>query len=293
MTAPGLTSPRRAAVVGHPVAHSLSPLLHGTAYAALGLDGWRYDRLDVLPEDLPALLASLDDGWAGLSVTMPHKHALLDLVDHVDPLARVVGAANTVLLQPGRTRPQLVALNTDVHGLVTALAEGLGTADRADGRRGVVLGGGATAASALAGLAQLGVTEADVVVRSPGRAGALLRAAERMGLHPHLRAWSTATDLLPAADVVVSTLPAHGADELAQALAAAAVPCRGVLLDCAYDPRPTALGTAWSAVGGTAVGGERMLLHQAVEQVRLMTGRPAPLAVMDDALTRHLVGTGA
>ncbi|WP_129338911.1 shikimate dehydrogenase [Cellulomonas endophytica] len=282
--APG---PRRAAVVGHPVAHSLSPVLHGAAYAALGLEGWSYTALDVLPEDLPALLAGLDAGWAGLSVTMPHKHALLGLVDHVDPLAVVVGAANTVLLQPGRTRPQLVALNTDVHGLVAALGEGRGPGAPAP-RRAVVLGGGATAASALAALAQLGVPEAEVLVRSPGRAGALLAAAGRMGLHPHLVPLREAAARLPEADLVVSTLPAHAPDELAAQLRAAGTPLPGTLLDVVYDPRPTDLQRAWLDLGGSTVGGDRMLLHQAVEQVRLMTGRPAPVAAMDAALTAAL-----
>src|SRR5690606_1616149 len=89
---------RRAAVLGHPVAHSLSPVLHTAAYDALGLEGWEYSAIDTAVEDLPALVRGLDRGWAGLSVTMPLKHAVMDLVDHVDPLAVAVGAVNTVLV---------------------------------------------------------------------------------------------------------------------------------------------------------------------------------------------------
>ncbi len=118
--------PRRAAVLGHPVAHSLSPVLHRAAYDALGLDGWSYEAIDTTEEQLPAFVNGLDASWAGLSLTMPLKHAVIPLLDHVDPLANVVGAVNTLVVQPtGGTRPTFVGTNTDVHGLVAALREGL------------------------------------------------------------------------------------------------------------------------------------------------------------------------
>lgn len=274
---------RRAAVLGHPIAHSLSPVLHLAAYRALGLEGWTYRAEDVTEEGLAAFLAGLDAGWAGLSLTMPLKHAALPLLDHVQPLAEAVGAVNTVLVQPVRSGVTLVGANTDVAGIVTALREGLG--ERTP-RTAAVLGGGATAASTLAALAELGVTDAAVYVRSLGRSGALVRAAHRMGVAPQFRAFDRARDELAAADVVVATLPPHAADELAATLPAA--PATGVLLDVAYDPRRTALSVAWESRGGTTVPGERMLLHQAAEQVRLMTGRPAPLAEMDRALSGAL-----
>ena len=110
------------------------PVLHRAAYAALGLDGWRYDALDVTSEALPELLRGLDDTWAGLSLTMPLKQTVIPLLDHVEPLAEVVGAVNTVLVQHAPGRPVLVGANTDVHGLVAALQErleaGTGAADR-------------------------------------------------------------------------------------------------------------------------------------------------------------------
>ena len=266
-------------MLGHPIAHSLSPALHTAAYRALGLDGWRYTAEDVTEDALVRFLAELDAGWAGLSLTMPLKHAVLPLLDHVEPLAEVVGAVNTVLVQPERGGCSLVGANTDVHGIVAALREGLG--DRVPATA-AVLGGGATAASALAALAELGVTEPSVHVRSLGRSGALVRAAHRMGVGPQFRGFDRVHDELQAADVVIATLPAHGADELAGALPP--MGADGVLLDVAYDPRPTALAAAWRRAGGVVVGGERMLLHQAAEQVRLMTGRPAPLAAMERAL---------
>ncbi|MBT0995030.1 shikimate dehydrogenase [Cellulomonas sp. DKR-3] len=277
---------RRAAVLGHPIAHSLSPRLHRAAYAALGLGGWSYDAHDVTEDELAAFVAGLSDEWAGLSLTMPLKHAVLPLLDHVEPLAQVVGAVNTVLPQgTGRART-LVGANTDVYGLVTALGEGLGPRpDGDDAARPVgsalVLGAGATAASTLAALAELGCPTPVVLVRSMARAGGLMRAAHRMGVEPSFRSLDEAAALLPRADVVVSTLPPHAADGLAADLATAPA---GVLLDVAYDPRPTALQAAWARLGGTTVGGERMLLHQAAEQVRLMTGRTAPVDAMDAAL---------
>ncbi len=280
------TTARRAAVLGHPVAHSLSPVLHRAAYDALGLDGWTYEAIDTTEERLPGLVASLDASWAGLSLTMPLKQAVIPLLDHVDPLANVVGAVNTLIVQPtGGRRPTFVGTNTDVHGLVAALREGLGDHPVTTA---VVLGAGATAASTLAALAQLGCATPTVLVRSLGRTGDLQRAAHRMGVEPRFEVLDASgpalVGRLAAADVVVSTLPSRAADPAADALAASASGVGGVLLDVVYDPRPTALSVAWAGAGGTVVGGERMLLHQAVEQVRLMTGRTAPLAAMDRAL---------
>jgi shikimate dehydrogenase len=277
---------RRAAVLGHPVRHSLSPVLHRAAYDALGLADWRYEALDVTSEGLPDVLGALDDSWAGLSLTMPLKHAVMPLLDHVEPLAEVVGAVNTVLVQHAPGRPVLVGANTDVHGLVAALRErlvaGPGPLSAA------VIGAGATAASTLAALGQLGCTTPTVHLRSIGRAGSLIRAAHRMGVEPRYAGLAEAADVVERADVVVSTVPAHAADGLAAELAGRRV--HGVLLDVVNDPRPTALSTAWEAAGGASVGGERMLLHQAAEQVRLMTGRVAPLEAMDRALEERLAG---
>ncbi len=232
----------------------------------------------------------LDGGWAGLSVTMPLKRAVGALVHHLEPLAEVLGVVNTVLVQPGDPAA-LVGANTDVHGIVTALREGY-AAGRSTAGRSVVVGGGATAASALAALAQLGQPAPEVQVRSLGRAGQTMRAAHRMGLEPRFVALSDASSDVAAwrdADTVVVTLPPGSADRYAEALLDAGERVGGVLLDCAYHPRPTALASAWAMLGGTVVPGERMLLHQAAEQVRLMTGRPAPLEAMSAALDAALL----
>lgn len=289
----------RAAVLGHPIAHSLSPALHAAAHAALGLAAeWRYDALDVTAEQLPALLAGLGPEWGGLSLTMPLKQAVLPLLAGVTPLAAAVGSVNTVLPAagplwsssgaPGEPLPWHGA-NTDVHGIVAALAEG----GVASARTASVLGGGATAASAVAALHRLGVGVLTVHVRSPLRAAALQDLADGMGVEVDVAPWERATRAT-ADDVVVSTVPAGAADGLAAELlrpgASTARP--GVLLDAVYAPWPTALASAWGRRGGAVVGGSLMLLHQAAEQVRLMTGREAPVEAMRAALDR-MTGGGA
>jgi len=250
-------------VLGRPIAHSLSPRLHRAAYAALGLD-WTYDAVDCGEAELPALLDGLDASWAGLSLTMPLKQAVLPLLDEVSLLARDVAAANTVVLRDGRRS----GANTDVAGVVAALRE----AGVTGAERPVVLGGGATARSALAALARLGAGRPVLVVRSEPRE--TLAAAERLGVRPTLAAYDPA--VLSGCDLLVSTLPAGAADALAPHVGG--IPA---LLDVVYDPWPTPLA---AACRGTVVSGAAMLLHQAAAQVELMTGRPAPLEAMRAAL---------
>ncbi len=278
---------RRVAVLGHPIAHSLSPALHRAAYAALGLDDWSYDARDVAAEDLPGVVAGLGPGWAGLSLTMPLKRAVLPLLDHVEPLAAAVGAVNTVLVQEAGRSRLLVGANTDVHGIVQALREAAGGEHGVPGPA-VVLGAGATAASAVAALGELGHTEPVVVARTPGRAGGVARAASRMGVGIILRRWDRAAEALAAAGVAVSTVPAGAADDLAAALVARAPTPGRLLLDVVYEPWPTPLAITWTAAGGSVAPGWSMLLHQAAEQVRLMTGMDPPVAAMREALLREL-----
>ena len=263
----------RAAVLGSPVAHSLSPVLHRAAYAALGLD-WTYDAVEVTSDGLAAFVAGLDRSWAGLSLTMPLKQTVLPLLDAAAPLVTTTRSANTVVLKDGRREGH----NTDVHGIVAALREaGVEHVDRA-----AVLGAGATAASALAALHDLGAHQVRVLARSPERARGLEPVAEALGvrlrygdLHP-----LELEDRWP--ELVVSTLPGGAADELA-ALSdpGGDIP---VLLDVVYAPWPTRLATVYARAGGRVVGGASMLLHQAAAQVGLMTGREAPLEAMRAAL---------
>ena len=281
---PGLTGPapaearRRAAVLGRPVAHSLSPVLHRAAYAALGLTGWRYDAVDCDEAGLPGFLRSLDPDWVGLSLTMPLKRAALRLADEATPLARDVGAANTLLLGADRRR----ADNTDVAGILAALGElgvRVGPPPAGAGRTAVLLGAGGTAQAALAALRALGVAEPTAVVRDPARAGELRATADRLGVRVRVLDWGHVR-LVADADLVISTLPAGAADPLA------ALPwsAGSTVLDVVYAPWPTPLAAAAAAAGCPVAGGLAVLLHQAAAQVELMTGQHAPLAAMRAAL---------
>jgi shikimate dehydrogenase len=271
----------KAAVCGSPIRHSLSPALHRAAYAALGLEGWSYDLLEVDEERLPAVIGDLDTSWAGLSLTMPLKQAVVPLVDEVSDFARAVGSVNTVVVTPrldrrntpGRRGVRLRAENTDVIGLVTALAE----AGASRIRRGVVLGGGATARSAVVALLQAGCPRPVAVVRSPDRAAELRGVAARLGGEVEIRDWSELAVAL-SADVVISTVPIGGSDAMTDAVLGAFRPVWWpLLLDVVYAPWPTPVAQRW---GGVVVGGFEMLLHQAVAQVELMTGRDGPVEAM-------------
>ncbi|WP_061965925.1 shikimate dehydrogenase [Demequina aurantiaca] len=272
---------RRAAVLGHPIAHSLSPVLHNAAYEALGLD-WFYDSHDVTEPQFDDFVGALGDEWAGLSLTMPLKVEAVRHMDFVEPMAKLVGAVNTVLIQTTGAGRHLVGANTDVYGIVAALREGGLT--RAT--HGVIVGGGATATSAMAALGQIGVTAPVVAVRDRARAGGLMRAATKMGVAPRFVNLDTAQDFLADAEVAVSTIPADAGETLAGRIAAVA--SSAVLLDVIYHPLVTPLGARWAELGGVRVGGERMLAHQAGEQVRLMTGKEAPIGQMLQALNAVL-----
>ena len=273
---------RRAAVLGSPIAHSLSPVLHRAAYRELGLTAWSYERFEVTEETLPGFLDGLGPEWAGLSLTMPLKRAVLPLLDTVSATASSVEAVNTVVFTAdGRRHGD----NTDIPGMVAALREA-GTA-RVD--RATVLGAGATAASALAALARVCHGPVTACVRSAARATEMRRWGERLGLEVRPVRWEEAGDALDA-PLVVATTPAGAADALA-----GSVPARpGVLFDVVYDPWPTPLAAAWAARGGAVLGGLDLLVHQAVLQVEQMTGRsPAPVAVMRAAGEQALAARSA
>ncbi|TDD71442.1 shikimate dehydrogenase [Actinomadura rubrisoli] len=271
---------RRAAVLGSPIAHSLSPVLHRAAYAAMGLDAWSYDAIECGEDGLGALLDGLGPEWAGLSLTMPLKRVALKLADSVSELAVKAGGANTIVLRDGRRHGD----NTDVHGIATALAEAGLTAPASA----LVLGGGATAASALAALAGLGLDEAVLAVRAPGRAAGAAEVGERFGLAVRTVALDRVAEHLPA-ELVVSTLPGRAADAFAEPVAASGA----ALFDVVYAPWPTALAAAVQGAGGTVVGGFEMLLHQAVRQVALMTGREdVPVGAMRAAGEAELARRG-
>lgn len=253
----------RAAVLGSPIAHSLSPALHRAAYRALGLD-WTYDAVEVASDQLPDFMRRLTGDWAGLSLTMPLKEAVIPLLVDVDELALRVAAVNTVLPARGGWR----GTNTDIEGIVRSVR-----AFTHRPRTASILGAGATARSALAAMAELGVEEVAVVARRPEAAEPLVSLATGFGIDARVCPFEPRADLMTR-DLVVSTLPGDAGEPWSSVCADAS----GVLLDASYHPWPTPLAGAWP--NASVASGRDMLLWQAVAQVRLMTGLDAPVDAM-------------
>ncbi|MFD4938517.1 shikimate dehydrogenase [Streptomyces virginiae] len=267
----------RAAVLGSPIEHSLSPVLHRAAYQELGLDDWSYDRFEIDEAALPEFVAGLGPEWAGLSLTMPLKRAIIPLLDGISDTAASVETVNTVVFTEDGRR---LGDNTDIPGIVAALHErGVEKVPSA-----AILGAGATASSALAALARICSGEVTAYVRSQARADEMRQWGERLGVPVRTADWSEAAAAL-SAPLVIATTPAGTTDALAASVPAGA----GTLFDVLYDPWPTALAAAWAKQGGQVVGGLDLLVHQAVLQVERMTGRtPGPLAAMRTAGERAL-----
>lgn len=270
---------RRAYVLGHPIAHSLSPALHRAAYAYLGEANLEYDRRDTLPDDLPAIMRGVRNPAgteeapyiAGLSVTMPLKTAVIQYCDELSETAHVTGAVNTVYPRGER----VLGDNTDVIGIVNALLHA-GLKPNHERDEPAVIGGGATAISALTALHKLGYRRASVYARSLHKLGSVQEAADRLGVQLEQVSLADLPQNLAERGhhPVISTLPARAADEWASQLSGlkgTSATHQPVLLDVAYNPWPSVLASAWEANGGTVVSGLEMLLYQAVEQVLLFT----------------------
>jgi len=269
-------SATRLAVWGDPIAHSKSPQLHAAAYGVLGLD-WQYDRRRVTEAAFADTVRGLDGSWRGLSLTMPLKDEAFRIADVHDTHAELTGVANTLLLGE-----RISAFNTDIGGIGDALRE----AGLAHPERVRLIGAGATAASALVAVSDLGAGHVDIRARRPERAAGLVALGERLGL-------ATTVDTLDAAadpvDLSIASLPGGTAlpDRIARDLGAAG----GALFDVAYSPWPSPLATTWT--GGRAIAGLGMLLHQAVRQIRIfvhgdpsvpLPGEPAVIEAMRAAL---------
>jgi shikimate dehydrogenase len=271
---------RHAAVLGSPISHSLSPVLHVAAYRALGLSRWSYDAHEVKASELGGFVAGLGPQWAGLSLTMPLKEAAFEVADEVSDLAREVGAINTLVRRPDSG---WIGDNTDVYGVSQALREAgcLRTSSA------VILGSGATARSVVAALASLGCTKVTFAVRSGARQKTVDQAG-RAGLEVDVVGLHRLADLLADTRLVVSTLPVNalsGNSLLENALAGSmfpkgARPAGHLLLDVVYTGWPTPLARTFHEAGARVVSGLEMLVHQAAEQVRLMTGLCPPVDEM-------------
>jgi len=280
----------RCAVLGDPIGHSLSPVIHRAAYDALGLD-WEYDAVRVPAGGLAGFLDGLDEGWRGLSLTMPLKREVLPLLDSLDEWGRAAGACNTVLLEPDGQRH---GLNTDVTGALMVLDDAGSDSGPDSGPldRAVVLGAGATAASVLLALAERGTSEATLVVRDPSRAEETLAvvAAQERPLAMDVRTFGDVRAARLDADIVVSTVPASA--QVPELLASVAtIP---VVFEVVYDPWPTPLARAAEAAGHTLLTGLDLLVAQAVNQVVAMTGRfDAPAGAMRRAAEEALAARSA
>ena len=290
MLSEGRGGARHCAVWGSPIRHSLSPVLHRAAYAALGLGDWSYDRREVDEGGFADAFAGLDETWLGLSLTMPLKEVGLRAAAAVSDIAAATGAANT-LVRDVDAAAGWSAHNTDVHGITMALR----LAGCADPSSVLVVGSGATARSVVAALTGPRTTIV-FMVRERVRPETLAHV-EAAGMTAHVVGmgdWSAAADV----DAVISTVPPASVPGLHTFPGAAGRVRRPVVLDVVYGSGVTPLQRAARERGWSMAEGTDMLLHQAAEQVRLMTGQPAPLDAMSQALRSalragHASGTDA
>ncbi len=282
-----MTITHRAAVLGDPIAHSLSPVLHNAAYEALGLSDWHYDRARVSEDSLVEFLHGLDDSWRGLSLTMPLKRTIIPFGEPADRWVKLLGVSNTAVFDWSKPNsadthmPAITLHNTDVHGIVGALTDARNTTDdlptQSDAYTALVIGNGNTARSAVAALSSMGVRHIDVAARHEAKTAPLVELGGQLDVTVASIPLESVAERATHYGFAISTLPAHAADSIAVSLAADHRPAGearlGTLLDVIYDPRPTQLMQTWKELGGTSVGGQEMLLRQAVPQVAFMTGR--------------------
>lgn len=275
MTSDVVSVRTRLAVLGSPIGHSLSPRLHEAAYRALGLP-WSYGAVDVTGSELPAFIEGCGDEWRGLSLTMPLKRDVIPLLDSLDRLATLTGVANTLLFDGGRR----LGFNTDIAGMVRPLRD----AGVHSVREVVILGGGATAASAIAASAELGASAFLVWVRSPERATGLLRLGAELGVDVETRAFTDLGRGIGRPDVVFSTLPNGAVVDL---VVPEQTRQNSVLFDVAYDPWPTALADAWTEASSLVISGLEMLAAQALVQVRIFANGDPDAELPQEELVRQ------
>ncbi|HEY4534442.1 MAG TPA: shikimate dehydrogenase [Enteractinococcus sp.] len=276
-----------AAVLGSPIAHSKSPAMHQAVYRYLGVP-IVYDRIEVAEADAAEFFASLPQRFgsrralAGFSVTMPLKAVLVSHMDHVSQRVQRLGVLNTIVFDEAGVAH---GYNTDVDGIRHALAKA-GFVAKVDGSMGI-LGAGGTATAAVAAAAELGLTAVVFYVRNPDRARGAMEVATAYGLESQVVLLDAFAQRAVHHDAVVSTLPAHAADDLALQLPGSNLP---PLLDVIYDPWPTVLASAWRASGAHVSSGLDMLLYQGVEQAKLFTKKLVadPQSVDWDTATQHM-----
>ncbi|GAA1218128.1 shikimate dehydrogenase [Rhodoglobus aureus] len=261
------------AVLGSPIAHSLSPAIHRAAYATLGFD-WQYDAVELSGDALPAFLSALDGRWRGLSLTMPLKRDVVPLLDWTDPLVELVGGANTVVMSDDGLR----GYNTDVEGAMRSFLDaGLSSLESV-----WILGAGATASSLLVASIRMGAQNIEIFARTPAKAEPLKELGGSLGASVVVRQWKEAALSVEIPSVIISTVPGGAMDlHFDESVRTAAA-----LFDVAYDPWPSEVAKSWMAVGGTVISGHDLLINQAIAQVRIFAaGTPdVPLAREADAI---------
>lgn len=278
------------AVIGHPIAHSLSPRMHAAAIDALGLDA-AYLAVDVAPERLDRTVRELSMlGAIGFNVTLPHKETIVSSLDAIDGEARAIGAVNTVVREDGRW----VGTNTDARGMVRSIEE---AGVEVQGRRATVIGAGGAARAAAYGLALGGASRVTIVARRRDRADALARA---MAIEAGAACVIASADMEPNAlrrelshsDLLVqatsATMQEEQGEELARVLPIDAMPKAGVVVDLVYRPRRTAVLAIAAGHGLVTIDGVGMLVHQGALALERWTGVAAPIGVMRDAVISGL-----
>lgn len=277
-------------IIGWPVSHSLSPVMHNAAFQALGLD-WIYVPFPVAPERLEQGIAGLTSlGVAGFSITIPHKVAILPFLDVITPEAELIGAVNTVAIKDGR----LTGYNTDGIGLLAALSGKLGFTPA--GKSVLVLGAGGAARSAVASLAGAGAARVEVANRSQGAAQELTRLmAERLpqtGFAPQTLERLTDAGFISGFDLVVNTTSVGMAGDSFEGLALPALRPGACVYDMVYAPPVTPLLARAGELGIPCANGLGMLVAQGEAAFHIWTGARPPEGCMERALAAHLPTPG-
>ena len=269
-------------VIGHPIAHSLSPVMHRAALAALGRQDVTYDALDVTPDALERFVRGTT--LAGFNVTLPHKQTVIPFLREIDEVARAIGAVNTVFREGDR----LVGTNTDAIGLVRALEdEGV----RIAGARALVLGAGGAARAAVVGLRDAGAESVAIVARRPEAAAALASALARPRFAPTAHAPSEIARLAPTIDLLIQATSAPlgpDAELFAVSIPLRSLPKSAIVMDLVYRPRITALLRHAREEGLRVVDGTGMLVHQGASALSRWLQVAAPVEVMRSALAQAL-----
>lgn len=272
---------KRVFLIGHPIAHSVSPAMQNAALCARGLD-WRYELLETPRAQLPAAIQRLRaDDCAGANVTIPHKEAVVEFLDEVTPTARQIGAVNTIVKRDGK----LIGDNTDGYGATQTLREARVELRAA---RIVVLGAGGAARAAVFAFAATGAGSIGIINRTSSRAAAL---ADSLGAHfPRLTLTVNRNEMIGRADIVVNATSVGMTPRVNESPMplGIAFPRGTVTFDMVYRPQETRFLRDAGDAGAHTIGGLSMLAHQGAAAFALWTGCAAPVQVMFDAARRAL-----